>query len=496
MNTPIKLLIAEDELNLSYVLQKELARQGCVVTIANNGDDAIRLARQQEFHVALLDLMMPGANGIQVLRALSEQEPAPEAIIMTGHATVNTALEAMKLGAYDYLTKPCSLGELTEVVRKAHEKNRLKQNNLVLQSLVKHNTANGAVTRPGQHGIVTHSEKLYTVLSQIELIAPHHAPVLISGEAGTGKELVARAIHNASPRRTQPFVALNCAATPEALMEAELFGHEAGAMASARTRKLGLFEMAHHGTLFLEEIGSLSAVAQSRLQRVLETMSFYRIGGTRKIEVDVRIVVSSSQSLPAAVQQGYFRQELFHRINSVRMDVPPLRERVEDIMPIAEHFLHTCAPNRPLQIAPDARRVLTGYQWPGNVQELRNVIERAVLVAQGHLIQPHDLLVELAARESFAMSSNGGAHYDSVSLGMDHGLGMVELPTTFVTSHNDSVVRLEETERREILTALERTNWHQGKTAELLGISPSTLYRRLREYNITKRMVRAQRATR
>jgi two-component system, NtrC family, response regulator AtoC len=491
----IKLLIAEDEMNLSYVLQKELARQGYVVTIANNGDDAIRCARQEEFHVALLDLMMPGANGIQVLRALSEQEPAPEVIIMTGHATVNTALEAMKLGAYDYLTKPCSLGELTEVVRKAHEKNRLKRDNLVLQSLIKHNN-HAAPKYPGQHGIITHNETLYAVLSQIELIAPNHAPVLISGETGTGKELVAQAIHNASPRRLKPFVALNCATTPEASIEAELFGYEAGAFAAARTRKLGLFELANQGTLFLEEIGCLSAVAQARVQRALDAMSFYRIGGTRKIEVDVRIVASSSRNLTAAVQQGSFRSELFHRLNSVRMTLPPLRERIEDIMPIAEHFLHLCTPNRPLQIAPDARRVLTAYQWPGNVQELRNVIERAVLVAQGNLIQASDLLVEMVARETYPMNSNGGSNYDSVALGMDHGLGMVEVPTTFGRPNGASVVRLDETERREILTALERTNWHQGKTAELLGISPSTLYRRLREYNITKRMVRAQRATR
>ena len=225
-------------------------------------------------------------------------------------------------------------------------------------------------------------------------------------------------------------------------------------------------------------------------------MSFYRIGGTRKIEVDVRIIVSSSRSLPAAVQQGSFRQELFHRINSVRITLPPLRERIEDIMPIAEHFLHTLAPNRPMQIAPDARRVLTAYQWPGNVQELRNVIERAVLVAQGNLIQASDLLVELAARDSYPSRSDANATYDSVALGMDHGLGIVDVPTTHSRSNGATVVRLDETERREILTALERTNWHQGKTADLLGISPSTLYRRLREYNITKRMVRAQRATR
>jgi DNA-binding NtrC family response regulator len=496
MNTPIKLLIAEDELNLSYVLQKELGRQGCVVTIAHNGDDAIRYARQEEFHVALLDLMMPGANGIQVLRALSEQEPTPEVIIMTGHATVNTALEAMKLGAYDYLTKPCSLAELTEVVRKAYEKNRLKRDNLVLQSLVKHSGGHEMFPRAGQHGIVTQSDAVRAVLSQIELIAPNHAPVLISGEPGTGKKLVAQAIHNASPRRTKPFVTMNCAAMSEDTIEAELFGYEAGALASARSRKLGLFELAHQGTLFLEEIGCLPAVAQARLQRVLETMSFYRIGGTRKIEVDVRLVVSSSQNLSPMVQAGMMRAELFHRLNSVRIALPPLRERMEDILPLTEHFLKTFAPNRLILITPDTRRALTSYHWPGNVQELRTVLERAVLVMRDNIIQPNDLLVELAARETFATRVNTISPYEPVGVGMDHGLGQVSVPTEFAVSSSGGVVRLEEVERREILTALERTNWHQGRTAELLGISPSTLYRRLREYNITKRMMRAQRATR
>jgi DNA-binding NtrC family response regulator len=496
MNAPIKLLIAEDELNLSYVLQKELARQGCIVTITHNGDDAIRCVRQEEFHVALLDLMMPGANGIQVLRALSEQEPAPEVIIMTGHATVNTALEAMKLGAYDYLMKPCSLAELSEVVRKAYEKNRLKRDNLVLQSLVRHNGGQSLLPRNGQHGIVTQSEKLYAVLSQIELVAANHAPVLISGERGTGKELVAQAIHHASPRRAKPFVTLNCATVSESSVEAELFGYEAGAMATARTRKLGLFELANQGTLFLEEIGCLPPVAQARLQRMLETMSFYRSGGTRKIEVDVRLIVSSSENLSHAIQHGAMQAELFHRLNSVRINLPPLRDRVEDILPLAEHFLKMFAPNRQIMLAPDTRRVLTSYQWPGNVQELRNVIERAVLVMCENLMQPNDLLVELGTRERYPARVPTGADYAPVTLGMDHGLGVVAVPTELAGSNGGTVVRLEETERREILTALERTNWHQGRTAELLGISPSTLYRRLREYNITKRMMRAQRATR
>ena len=494
-NSQIKLLIAEDELNLSFVLQKELSRQGCAVTIAHNGDDAIRLARQEEFQVALLDLMMPGANGIQVLRALCEQEPAPEVIIMTGHATVNTALEAMKLGAYDYITKPCSLAELTEVVRKAHEKNRLKRENMVLQSLIKHNTANQVETRSGHFGIVTASEKMYGILSQIELVAHGQAPILISGESGSGKETVARAIHYASPRRARPFVALNCAAIAESMLETELFGHEAGAFTTARTRKLGLFEMAQDGTLFLEEVGCLSPASQSRLMRALESMSFYRIGGTRKIEIDVRVIASSHQDLNQLTQQGNFRPDLWQRLNNIRVALPPLRERVSDVAPLTEHFLTTFAPNRHIITSPEARRMLLSYPWPGNVRELRNVIERAVLLARSNVIQPSDLLVELAARESFPPRSGSGSSYESNPFGVDYGLGTVEVAPALTASPGSHVTRLEETERREILTALERTNWHQGKTADLLGISPSTLYRRLREYKITKRMIRAQRAT-
>lgn len=494
-NSQIKVLIAEDELNLSFVLQKELTRQGCAITIAHNGDDAIRMARQEEFHVALLDLMMPGANGIQVLRALCEQEPAPEVIIMTGHATVNTALEAMKLGAYDYLTKPCSLAELTEVIRKAHEKHRLKRENQVLHSLIKHNLASNEMLRAGQHGIVTNNEQMYAVLSQIELIAPGQAPILISGESGSGKELVARAIHNASPRRNRPFVAFNCAAIPESMLETELFGHEAGAFTAARVRKLGLFEMAHYGTLFLEEVSQLTATSQARLLRALETMSYYRIGGTRKIEVDVRVIASSSQNLGQLVQQGRFRPDLFHHLNNIRIGLPPLRDRASDIPALTEHFLKTQAPNRHMSLSPEARRILMTYQWPGNVRELHNVIERAVLLARNNIIQPSDLLVELTAQDVYPPRSGPGSSFDPTAFGVDHGLGTVEVVASVTASQGSNVKRLEETEKREILATLERTNWHQGKTAELLGISPSTLYRRLREYKITKRMVRAQRAT-
>lgn len=488
-HTPIKLLIAEDEINLSFVLQKELSRQGWIVEVANNGDDAIRLARQEEFQVALLDLMMPGPNGIQVLRVLLEQEPAPEVIIMTGQATVNTALEAMKVGAYDYLTKPCSLSQVTEVVRKAYEKNRLRRENLVLQNLVRHTASNLSSNRGGQFGVVAQSEKMLAVLAQIELVASSFAPVLIKGESGTGKDLVARSIHNASSRRNKPFVTLNCATIPEPMIESELFGHEAGAFTSARTRKLGLYELANHGTLFLEEVGALSPVLQTKLLNALESGGFYRIGGTRKVDADVRFIAASNQDLDFAVHQGRFRQDLYARINNIRVSLPALRERPEDIVPLADHFLKTFAPNRQIIISPEARKVLNGYMWPGNIRELRNVIERAVLLSRSSVIQPSDLLVELSARDPIAFPALAKPHL--VAVGIDHGYGAID---GAVPGTDPSVIKLEDIERREILSALERTNWHQGKAAELLGISPSTLYRRLREYKITKRLVRAQRA--
>lgn len=507
---PIKLLIAEDEQNLSFVLQKELSRQGCQVTVANDGERAIQLAEEQEFDVALLDLMLPGADGITILRALKEQDPAPEVIMMTGHATVDTALAAMKLGAYDYLTKPCQLAQVSELIRKAHEKSSLKRENMVLQSLVKQKL-NPTATLPknGEHGIVTTNMKMRDVLEQVKLVAPSNAPVLINGESGAGKELVARAIHQASPRRDKPFVDLNCAAVAETLVESELFGHEAGAFTSARTRKLGLFELANNGTLFLDEIGELSPQLQSKLLRVLETMSFYRVGGQRKVDVNVRIIAATNLDLATAVHQGRFRNDLFYRINGIRIVLPGLRERREDIPTLAEYFLNTFAPHRNLMLSVEAREVLLAYQWPGNVRELRNVIERAVLLATGNQIQPRDLPVELTSRETRpAFSTPSTAFTPHQSNGFDHGFGRVNfnghrngLSNTPVNpnfadekSHADAVARLEEIERREILSALERTNWHQGKTAELLGISPSTLYRRLRTYKLSKRAIRAQRA--
>jgi DNA-binding NtrC family response regulator len=505
---PIKLLIAEDERNLSFVFQKELSRQGFDVTVANDGETALNLARSCDFHVALLDLMMPGADGLSILRVLREQEPEPEVVMMTGHATVETALQAMKLGAYDYLTKPCNLDEVAGLLQKAYEKHHLKRENLVLQSLVAQRQE-APVARNGDYeGIITRSAKMRGVLDEIGRVAPSNAPVLINGESGAGKELIARAIHSASPRAGRPFVDLNCAAVAETLVESELFGHEAGAFTSARNRKLGLFELASQGTLFLDEISELSPQLQSKLLRVLETMNFFRVGGTRKVEVDVRIIAATNVDLAVAVRQGKFRADLFYRINSIRLVVPPLRERPEDVLLIAQHFLNVYAPQRKLQLSPEAQQILLGYTWPGNVRELRNMMERAVLLATGEAIRPQDLPIETSYKEAAAwlIAQQAGqvvGPFVGSSAGMNSGAPLhghngngVDLGVGSSVPHSsgaNGAARLEEIEKREILAALERTNWHQGRTAELLGISPSTLYRRLRAYNLSKRQVVAQR---
>lgn len=486
--TPVKLLIAEDEVNLSFVLQKELSRQGWNVTVANNGDEAVEMARWEEFNVALLDLMMPGRSGIEVMKALRESEPAPEVIIMTGHATVNSALEAMKFGAYDYLTKPCSLSQVTEVIRKAYEKNRLCRENLVLQSLVKHQ-GETSDANSSRYGIITGNQQMINVLAKVESVASNTLPVLIQGESGTGKKAVARAIHNASARRNGPFVTLDCASTPQQLLEVELFGCEAGSFGAAAGRKLGLFELAGQGTLFLDNACSLTPYMQGRLHEAIKNSGFCRIGGSRRVNTDVRVVVASSQDFEYAVRQGTFRQDLYNLISSMRLAIPSLRERKEDIVALADHFLKVLAPNRQLAISPEARTVLNNYGWPGNIRELHNVMERAVLLARSNVIEPCDLLVELSGQPAQTYQVVSGGNNMPLALGMDHGQGSIG-----VNAQDPSVPRLQETERREILAALERNNWHQGKTAELLGISPSTLYRRLREYKITKRMVRAQRA--
>ena len=451
-NPDIKLLIAEDEKNLGLVLQRELSRLGHRVTLVHDAEAAIKAARESEFDVALLDIMMPGRSGLEVLRELRQQEQPPEVLMMTGHATVETALQAMKLGAYDYLTKPCQLRELEAIINKAYEKRQLRLENMILQSRLTY--------KEKAPDIVVRSQKMNEVMALVRKVAASNATVLVTGDSGTGKELIANTVHCFSPRHGGPFIDISCAAIQETLLESELFGYEQGAFTGARKRKLGLLELAHGGTLFLDEIGEMSLTLQSKLLRVLETQTFYRVGGTKKVEVDVRFIAATNRELNQDVVEGKFRSDLLFRINNFTIKLPALCERPEDIPALAEHFLGRVSGGEHVRLSDDAMQVLMNYSWPGNVRELRNVIERAVILSSGSQITAEDLPVELRTHRVINVDSDDD---DEARAGS-----------------------LDELRRKQILTVLEQTGWHQGKASEILGISPSTLYRQLKSYGLTR----------
>jgi DNA-binding NtrC family response regulator len=451
-NPSIKLLIAEDEKNLGVVLQKELSRLGHQVTLVHDAEAAIKTASEAEFDVALLDIMMPGRSGLEVLRLLREQEQPPEVLMMTGHATVETALQAMKLGAYDYLTKPCHIRELEAIINKAYEKRQLRLENMILQSRLTY--------KEKAPDIVVRSQKMNDVMALVRKIAASNATVLVTGDSGTGKELIANTVHCFSTRHNGPFIDISCAAIQETLLESELFGYEQGAFTGARKRKLGLLELAHGGTLFLDEIGEMSLTLQSKLLRVLETQTFYRVGGTKKVEVDVRFIAATNRDLNQDAAEGKFRSDLLFRINNFTVKLPRLSDRPEDIPALAEHFLSRVSGGEHTRFSDPAMQVLMNYSWPGNVRELRNVIERAVILSSGSEIGAEDLPLELRTHRIINIESE--------------------------SEDESRAGSLDELRRKQILSVLEQTGWHQGKASEILGISPSTLYRQLKSYGLTR----------
>lgn len=461
-----KLLVVDDENNLRLVVQKELSRLGHDVETESDGEKAWQALEQKDYDVLLCDINMPRLDGISLLRRLKEKrQNHPEVIMLTGHATVETAIEAMKLGAYDYLTKPYRITELAALVIQASEKQKLKVDNQRLRAQVeRHNIL---------PEIVAESPQMKEILRLVQRVARAETSVLITGESGTGKELIAQALHRLSARAQNAFVDLNCAALQDSLLESELFGHEAGAFSGARTRKLGLFEIADGGTLFLDEIMEMPMALQSKLLRALETKSFFRVGGVRKVEVDVRLVAATNRRPESAVAEGLFRSDLLYRVNSFEISIPPLRERREDIEPLTNFLLHKIAGNNAPELSPQALDALCNYHWTGNVRQLRNCLERAVLLADNGKITIKDLPPEVVYQLS---SPTVSITYNSPK----------ESENTNVF-HNVAPTALRDVEKQQILGALEKTGWHRGKTADLLGISPSTLYRRLREYNLDVR---------
>jgi two-component system, NtrC family, response regulator AtoC len=439
----IKVLIAEDEEHLGTILEQFLVGRGYQVTVTRDGQAALAALRSEAYDVALLDIVMPEMDGLEVLRHVREEPNHPEVIIITGNGTIETAITAIRLGAYDYLSKPYRMAEIDVLVRRAWERRQLARENALL-----HNRLSRV---DGLPEIMTQYAPMQAVLQLVSRVAKSDSPVLISGESGTGKELIARALHRLSERGTGALVDINCEAIADGLIETELFGYEKGAFAGADARKVGLFELAGGGTLFMDEIGGLEPKVQGKLLRALEQGSFFRVGGTQKVEFNARIVTATNKDLSAAVADGRFRSDLFYRVNTISIVLPPLRERAVDIPLLASGFLTHFGGAHPPRLSDEAMRALQEYRWPGNVRELRNVMERAALLANGGIIQARDLPL------NDARATNGA-------------------------SHNGDEVSLAELERRHIETILSRTNWHQGRAASVLGISSKTLYRKIREY--------------
>ncbi|MEP6780057.1 MAG: sigma-54 dependent transcriptional regulator [Gemmatimonadaceae bacterium] len=439
----IRVLLAEDEPHLGTILEQFLSGRGFNVTIVRNGAAALEKLKSEVFDVALLDIMMPEVDGLEVLRRVREDSQPPEIIIITGNGTAETAIAALKLGAYDFLTKPYRMAEIEALVRRAWEKRVLTRDNISLNSRLKR--------KEPESKFITQYAPLTAVLGLVDRVSSSSSPVLITGEFGTGKSLIARLLHSRGDRAVGPFVTLNCAALTETQFESELLGVERGALPGALARSLGVLELAAGGTLLFDRIGELDLKLQEKLQRLLEAGSFKRVGGSQKIDINARVVATSNRDLPRMVAAGLFRDELLQRVNTVRVALPPLRERAVDVALLAEYFLIQFSAAVVPRLTDEATSMLDRYRWPGNVRELRNVMERAALLSTGGFVEARDLPI------TSEVSSSARA-----------------APAAPLT--------LSELERRHIQDVLDRTGWHQGRASELLGISPKTLYRKIREY--------------
>jgi two-component system response regulator HydG len=455
------LLVADDDPAVRQSLERTLAREGYSVVLAPDGQAALERLRQGGVDLLLSDLRMPGLTGLELLREVKSALPDVDVIMLTAFGTVEEAVTAMKDGAVDFLTKPFQRAQLIRVIRKALERRELIAENRALQRRLDDLLAQG--------NIIGVSAAFRATMTLVEQVANSSATVLIQGESGTGKELFARAIHDRSARRNGPFVAVNCAALPETLLESELFGYEKGAFTGAANRKEGRFELADGGTLFLDEVADLSLVTQPKILRVLQEGEFERLGGTRTSKVDVRIVAASNQDLAALVKEKRFREDLFYRLNVITITAPPLRDRREDVAVLAQHFLRIYAAknNRNLVgFSEDALRSFESYPWPGNVRELENVVERAVVLARGQTVEVGDLPEKVTANAIVLERPAPGQPAEG--------------------SGADSFLRirvgtpLDEVESRMLEETLRMTRGNKTLTAKLLGIDPKTVFRKLK----------------
>jgi two-component system response regulator HydG len=449
-----RILVVDDEQSHRTMLKAVLTKEGYDIFEADDGLSGIGAVENESFDLILMDIRMTDMDGLEALGQIKKMSPSIPVIMMTAYASIKTAVEALKSGAYDYLTKPLDIDELKILIKKALEHYRLQEENVFLKERL--------ADRFDFSKIIGKSRRMKELFENLSLIAPSDATVLIYGESGTGKELVANAIHQNSPRVEKPFIKVSCAALPETLLESELFGHERGAFTGALSRKAGRFQLADGGTLFLDEVNVMSSTTQVKLLRVLQEREFEPLGSTKTVHVDIRLIAATNKELEAEVKEGRFREDLFYRLNVVPIHLPPLRERKEDIPLLAEHFFKLYQEKDRKSIKgflPKTIDALMRYDWPGNIRELENVIERAILLCRSDYVSPEDLPPPL-------QGERGG-----------------EKPLVCIPPG----MTLEEVERETIIQTLEETGGNRTQTAQILGISRKTLQNKLKEYGLEQR---------
>ena len=439
-----KILVVDDEDIVRESLRDWLDGVGYKVDIAESADKALRIIKQKKIKIMIADLIMPGMNGIELMKKAREIVPTISTVIITAHGTIQTAITAIREGAYDYVEKPFCPEKVELLIKNLVEHQDLIEENISLRRKIE--------DRFHFEGIIAKSPKMLKIIELIKTVAPTNATILIIGKTGTGKEVIARAIHHQSPRRNRPFIATSCAALPEGLLESELFGHEKGSFTGAVERKKGKFEAGDKGTLFLDEIGEINANTQIHLLRALEEKKITRVGGNEEINVDVRIIAATNRNLKASIKQGKFREDLYYRLNIVTIDLPPLKDRMEDILPLAEHFLKKYAEENNKRIksfSDDVVKFMLNYSWPGNVRELENMIERGVILTKNTAIT------------------------------------LDELPQDIIHPTPVEGKTVEAVTRNHIINVLEETKGNISKAANILGIRRMTLYNKLKKYNYT-----------
>lgn len=445
-----RILVIDDDESLQRVLRHNLEEEGYIVLLASSGEEGLRLLEEEEAELVITDIRMPGMDGVDVLRRVKELSPQVPVMIITAYGTVETAVEAMRIGAFDYITKPFNRAELKLKVKKALQIKELERENIRLKSELS--------DKFKFQNIIGSSEKMQKLFEFIKRVSVTDATVLITGESGTGKELVAKAIHYNSLRGEKPFIVVNCSSIPKELLESELFGHLKGSFTGAIKDKPGKFQMAHKGTLFLDEIGDMELGLQAKILRAIQEREVEPVGGRNPIKVDVRIIAATNQNLEEAVRDGRFREDLYYRLNVIPIRLPPLRERKEDIPLLVQYFLQKYSGGKNLEFSREALELLSDYSWPGNVRELENVCERLVILSTGKVINEKDLPEKI--REGVFRTDNL----------------MLKLP--------DEGISLDELEKRVILKALERCDWNQTKAAEFLRVPRHVLLYRLEKFKI------------